>query len=166
MAKVVAKNLLKLMAYKDEYEVARLHLQASFRQRIQENFEGNYRIYYYLAPPLLAKRNSKGELVKQKMGPWVYWVFKAIAPLKFLRESVFDPFGWTVERRMERGLISRYTAIIEEISQNWTPQKSEIALKIANIPQSIKGYGHIKEKKIHSALSEFDHLKALYFERA
>lgn len=166
MAKVVAKNLLKLMAYKDEYEVARLHLQASFRQRIQENFEGNYRIYYYLAPPLLAKRNSKGELVKQKMGPWVYWVFKAIAPLKFLRESVFDPFGWTIERRMERGLISRYKEIIDEISQNWTPQKSEIALKIANIPQSIKGYGHIKEKKIHSALSEFDHLKALYFERA
>jgi indolepyruvate ferredoxin oxidoreductase len=148
---VVAKNLYKLMAYKDEYEVARLHTQTNFNARIKEMFEGDYTINYHLAPPLLAKKNEKGELIKQKMGPMTHTLFCLLAPLKFLRATPLDLFGKTNERKKERELITTYKAMIKELMDAKNPGKLELALQIANVPESIKGFGHVKERSIELA---------------
>ena len=92
-------SLYKLMAYKDEYEVARLHTSSDFLARLQERFEGDFTVSYYLAPPLLARRDAQGRPVKQRYGAWVQTAFRLLARLRFLRGTVFDPFGWTRERR-------------------------------------------------------------------
>ena len=89
----VARYLFKLMAYKDEYEVARLHAETGFRDQIAERFEGDYKIAYHLAPPMTAKRNEQGELLKRRFGPWIHTAFQLLAPLKVLRGTPFDPFG-------------------------------------------------------------------------
>jgi indolepyruvate ferredoxin oxidoreductase len=98
----VARYLFKLMAYKDEYEVARLHSDTGFKQQIAAMFEGEYQLNYHLAPPLLAQTNAKGELQKQRFGAWMGWAFRLLAPLKFVRGSAFDPFGRSAERHHER----------------------------------------------------------------
>jgi len=148
---IVAKNLYKLMAYKDEYEVARLHTQTNFNIKIKELFEGNYTINYHLAPPLLAKKNERGELIKQKMGPMTHTLFCLIAPLKFLRATPFDLFGKTSERKKERQLIATYKSLIKELMDAKKPGKVELAIQIANVPESIKGFGHVKERSILQA---------------
>lgn len=160
LALVVAKNLYKLMAYKDEYEVARLHSKSMFNERIKNMFEGDYKVYYHLAPPIFAKKNQKGELIKQKMGPLTLLTFKALYRLKFLRGTCLDIFGGTAERKSERKLIMEYKSYIREIVQDWKAGKETLAIQIANIPESIKGYGHIKEKKMLEARMEWLRLMA------
>ncbi len=105
------------MAYKDEYEVARLHTETGFLEKIATQFEGDYTVNYHLAPPLIAKRNDKGELVKQQFGPWMKSGFAVLAKLKGLRGTAFDIFGRTEERRTERALIGEYRASIDEVLQ-------------------------------------------------
>jgi indolepyruvate ferredoxin oxidoreductase len=159
IATVVAKNLYKLMAYKDEYEVARLHLSSSFNDRIKQMFEGNYTVNYHLAPPLLAKRNEKDELIKQKMTPYVTWLFKLLVSLKSLRATPLDIFGLTSERQMERLLIKQYKTSIQELMCSKQGEGfTELALKIASIPESIKGYGHIKERAVEQAQQKWSEL--------
>src|SRR3954462_9881229 len=104
LTETVAKGLFRLMAYKDEYEVARLHTETGFREKVAAQFEGDYTINYHLAPPLVAKRNAKGELVKRKYGPSMVLGFRMLAKLKGLRGTALDVFGRTEERRMERAL--------------------------------------------------------------
>src|SRR3546814_13230686 len=96
------------MAYKDEYEVARLYTSGDFRKKLQQQFDGDYKLHFHLAPPLLAKRNAKGELVKKEYGPWVFTAFGLLARLRGLRGGALDVFGYTTERRMERRLIDDY----------------------------------------------------------
>ncbi len=151
MTEAVARNLYKLMAYKDEYEVARLHSDPAFLQRIAEQFEGGFSLNYHLAPPLLAKKNDKGELVKQKYGPRMLWGFKLLSRLRFLRGGVFDVFGYTEERRTERALVLEYQQSIEEVLRDFAPERQALALEIARIPDKIKGYGHVKERHLHAA---------------
>ena len=162
LALVVAKNLFKLMAYKDEYEVARLHSKPAFNERIKSMFEGDYRVYYHLAPPIFAKKNANGELIKQKMGPLTAIAFKALAPMKVLRATPFDIFGHTQERKAERRLITQYKAYVSEIQEAWRPEKELLAIQIANVPESIKGYGHVKEKKMLAAQNEWEHLMHIW----
>jgi indolepyruvate ferredoxin oxidoreductase len=147
----VARHLYKLMAYKDEYEVARLHTQSAFLDRIANSFEGDFKVHYHLAPPLLAKRNNKGELLKQKFGPAVLTVFKLLAQLKGLRGTAFDVFGRTQERRTEQALIGEYMQHIEQAIQNLSPENHAHAVSVANVPETIKGFGHVKERNIKSA---------------
>ena len=151
LATAVAKNLFKLMAYKDEYEVARLHTKPFFTDRIKKMFEGDYKVYYHLAPPIFAAKNEKGELIKQKMGPLTIFAFKGLKHLKFLRGTFLDIFGTTVERKSERKLISEYKSYIVEITEDWSLSKENLAIQIATIPDSIKGYGHVKEEKMLEA---------------
>jgi indolepyruvate ferredoxin oxidoreductase len=160
LAMVVAKNLFKLMAYKDEYEVARLHTQTFFTDRIHKMFEGDYKVYYHLAPPIFAARNDRGELVKQKMGPLTIFIFKGLKHLKFLRGTFLDVFGGTTERKSERKLISEYKSYIVEMIENWNISKESLAIQIANVPDSIKGYGHIKERKMLEARKDWLRLMA------
>ncbi len=142
----VARNLFKLMAYKDEYEVARLHCDLQFRQRIGAMFEGNYQLHYHLAPPLFAKKNDKGQLQKQKMGAWMGWAFRILAPLKFLRGTALDPFGYTTERKEERTLVREYRAAVQAMLTQLSADNFDDALAFANLPEGIRGFGHVKAR--------------------
>ncbi|GAC1530222.1 MAG: hypothetical protein NVS2B4_09000 [Ramlibacter sp.] len=160
LAESVARFLFKLMAYKDEYEVARLHTQTGFHERIAAMFEGDYKVHYHLAPPLLARRDAKGELVKRKYGPSMALGFRALARLRGLRGTPFDVFGRTEERRTERALIVEYRASIEQVLAALTPQNHSLALEIAAIPEQIKGYGHVKERNLVAARQRWQLLLA------
>ncbi len=144
----VAKYLFKLMAYKDEYEVARLHTDRSFHDKVGAMFEGDFKLNYHLAPPMIAKSNDKGELQKQKFGPWMLGAFRVLAKLKGLRGTPLDPFGRTEERKMERALIDQYLASIEEVLQTLDAGNHAAAVEIARIPELIKGYGHVKARNV------------------
>ncbi|HSN80129.1 MAG TPA: indolepyruvate ferredoxin oxidoreductase family protein, partial [Rhodoferax sp.] len=158
LSEAVARNLFKLMAYKDEYEVARLYADGSFAARVAARFEGDYQLHFHLAPPWLAKTNEKGELVKQRFGPRTMTAFKWLARLKGLRGTAFDVFGRTPERRQERDWIWRYQAMLQEVCGVLTSSQDEKvlanyknALSLAQIPQDIRGFGHVKTR--HSALA-------------
>jgi len=154
----VAKSLFKLMAYKDEYEVARLHTQTGFVERIAEQFEGDFKVHYHLAPPLLAKRNDKGQLIKQKFGPGMLTGFKLLAMLKGLRGSALDVFGYTEERCTERALIGEYMGIVEGLLASLNADKHAKAVEIARVPENIKGFGHVKERNLAAARLQWQQL--------
>ena len=160
LTEAVARYLFKLMAYKDEYEVARLHSDPAFLQRLGDMFEGDYKLNYHLAPPLLAKRNEKGELVKKKYGPGMLRNFRLLARLKGLRGTAFDVFGRTEERRTERALIQQYRASIDEALKLLDTGNHATAVEIARIPEQIKGYGHIKARNLAAARQRWDALMA------
>jgi indolepyruvate ferredoxin oxidoreductase len=147
----VARCLFKLMAYKDEYEVARLHTDRAFLERIAQQFEGDYKLHYHLAPPLTAKRNARGELVKRPYGPWMLSGFRLLARLKGLRGTAFDVFGRSAERKTERALIVEYRECIEELLEGLSPASLPLAIQIARIPEDIRGYGHVKDRHLAAA---------------
>jgi indolepyruvate ferredoxin oxidoreductase len=163
LTEAVAIGLFKLMAYKDEYEVARLHTDATFHAKIATMFEGDYKLHFHLAPPLLAKTNAKGELQKQKFGPAMLTGFKLLAKLKGLRGGAFDMFGRSEERRTERALITEYQASINDVLELLTPANHTAAIAIARIPEQIKGYGHVKARHLTSARANWVALMAAYF---
>jgi indolepyruvate ferredoxin oxidoreductase len=153
LTETVARYLYKLMAYKDEYEVARLHTQSAFLDRIRDSFEGDFKVHYHLAPPLLSKRNNKGELIKQKFGPIVLTGFKVLAKLKGLRGTAFDVLGQTEERRTERALVGEYMQHIDDALLDLDASKHAHAVDVAKVPENIKGFGHVKERNIQAARS-------------
>ncbi|MBG6076812.1 indolepyruvate ferredoxin oxidoreductase family protein [Polaromonas sp. CG_9.11] len=151
LTEAVTRYLFKLMAYKDEYEVARLHTDAGFLNKVNAMFEGDFKLNYHLAPPLLAKKNDKGELQKQAFGPWMLTGFRLLAKLKGLRGTPFDVFGHSEERKEERALIAEYRASIEEVLAGLTLENHATAVEIARIPELIKGYGHVKARHLAAA---------------
>ncbi|MDB5964239.1 MAG: indolepyruvate ferredoxin oxidoreductase, partial [Polaromonas sp.] len=151
LAQAVARYLFKLMAYKDEYEVARLHTDKAFLDKVGAMFEGDFKLKYHLAPPLTAKKNDRGELQKQTFGPWMLTGFRLLARLKGLRGTALDVFGRTEERRTERALIADYRASIESVLPALTAANHATAIDIARIPEMIKGYGHVKERNLTTA---------------
>ena len=155
LTETVAKNLFKLMAYKDEYEVARLHTDKQFLERVKTQFEGDFKVYYHLAPPLLAKRNEKGHLIKQKMSPSMLLVFKALSRFKFLRGTALDIFGKTEERQTERALIQEYIDSVTEVLASLNIENHSIAVQLANVPDQIKGFGHVKERNLTAAMIQW-----------
>jgi indolepyruvate ferredoxin oxidoreductase len=155
LTEAVARYLFKLMAYKDEYEVARLHTDPAFTAKIAEMFEGDYKLVHHLAPPLTAKRNAKGELIKQPFGPWMRSVFSGLAKLKHLRGGALDPFGRTEERRTERALIVEYRDCIAELLRTLDAGNHALAVEIARIPEDIRGYGHVKERHLAAARTKW-----------
>ena len=158
LSEAVARNLFKLMAYKDEYEVARLHSDPAFQQRIRDQFEGDFQLKFHLAPPLLAKTNDKGELVKRTYGPWMLGVFGWLARFKGLRGSALDIFGKTEERRTERALIGEYRASLDEVIKSLSATNHALAVDIARLPEQIKGYGHVKARHLASVRPQWDRL--------
>ena len=151
LTEAVARYLFKLMAYKDEYEVARLHTDAAFTQQIADMFEGDYRIVHHLAPPTLAAKNDRGEPVKKAYGPWMRRAMGWLARCKGLRGTALDPFGRTEERRTERALIQEYRVCIDELLAGLTAERLALALEIARIPEEIRGYGHVKARHLQAA---------------
>jgi indolepyruvate ferredoxin oxidoreductase len=156
----VARFLFKLMAYKDEYEVARLHTETGFREKVAAQFEGDFRIHYHLAPPLLARRNDKGELVKRRFGPATVLAFRLLARLKGLRGTALDVFGHTEERKTERALIREYRESIETILAQLHAGNHALAVEIARIPDRIRGFGHVKARHLAEARGEWRQLMA------
>ena len=163
MAEAVAQNYFKLLAYKDEYEVARLHSSESFRQQLHSQFEGNYKLHFHLAPPLFAKRDPHtGHLLKREYGAWVLRVFAVLAKLKSLRGTALDIFGYTAERKRERRLIAEYESLVEEVLANLNVANHATAVQLLAIPAQIRGFGHVKEANIGEAKAEEQRLLALY----
>jgi indolepyruvate ferredoxin oxidoreductase len=148
LTETVARHLFKLMAYKDEYEVARLHTDAAFTNKVQAMFEGDYKLVHHLAPPLFAKRDSKGQHVKRPFGAWVRVAFRGLAALRGLRGTGLDPFGYTAERRTERALVGEYRACMQEVLETLSKDNLALALEIAALPEGIRGYGHVKARNI------------------
>jgi indolepyruvate ferredoxin oxidoreductase len=151
LSDTVARQLFRLMAYKDEYEVARLHTQTGFMERIQNSFEGDFKVHYHLAPPLWAKHNSQGELVKRKFGPIMLTGFKILAKFKGLRGTKLDYFGKSEERQTERALIREYMQHIDGVLEYLNADTHAHAVSVARVPENIKGFGHVKERNIRAA---------------
>jgi indolepyruvate ferredoxin oxidoreductase len=151
LTEAVARYYFKLMAYKDEYEVARLYTSGEFQRRLQQQFDGDYKVHFHLAPPLLAKKDAQGRLMKKEYGPWMFTAFKLMAKLRFLRGSMLDIFGYTEERKGERQLIADYEKTIDTLLSSLNTDKLPLAVEIASIPEHIRGYGHVKDAHLHKA---------------
>jgi indolepyruvate ferredoxin oxidoreductase len=157
----VARSLFKLMAYKDEYEVARLHMETGFLDTLQREFEGDFTVKYHLAPPLLSsKRDARGRPKKRAFGPWIQMPMKVLARMKIVRGTPFDIFGYTAERRTERALIGWYEAQVEKILDRLDAARFADLLAIAKAPMDIRGYGPVKEAAIHKVQAEVERLWA------
>ena len=162
LSEAVARYAFKLMAYKDEYEVARLYTQPEFIRQVRDTFDGDYKLHFHLAPPLLAKRDAEGNLTKREYGSWVFGAFKVLAKLKGLRGTAFDVFGKTHERRMERQWIADYFAAVDELASKLDADNRALAVDIASVPEQIRGYGHVKEQHEAKARTRWQELLAAW----
>ncbi|MGE5767882.1 MAG: indolepyruvate ferredoxin oxidoreductase family protein, partial [Bacteroidota bacterium] len=151
-AEAVARYYFKLLAVKDEYEVARLYADPQFARSLKDQFEGGYRLSFHLAPPLVARRDpDSGHLQKREFGAWMLPAFRVLAKLKGLRGTAFDIFGYSAERRMERRLIADYEAVIGELLAGLTADNHALAVELAAIPEKIRGFGHVREAHVEAA---------------
>ncbi|MGH8855121.1 MAG: DUF6537 domain-containing protein, partial [Telluria sp.] len=156
LSTAVAKYYFKLMAYKDEYEVARLYTDGAFLEQVKSQFEGDFTFKFNLAPPMFAKKDAKGHMVKAQYGSWMFGAFKLLAKMKGLRGGAFDVFGYTAERKMERALINEYRELVEGLVARLDAANHLDAIELASLPEQIRGFGHVKEK----AVAEFRARKA------
>jgi len=161
----VAQGAYKLMAYKDEYAVARMFVGGEFEKNLAATFEGDYKLHFHLAPPLLAKRDPvTGEARKSEYGAWVFSAFKVLAKLKGLRGTVWDVFGYSEERKQEKALRDAYLGDVERVAGSLTLDTLPTAVAIAEVPEQIRGYGHVKLNAMTKATAVRERLFA-EFER-
>ncbi|TAG79285.1 MAG: indolepyruvate ferredoxin oxidoreductase family protein, partial [Betaproteobacteria bacterium] len=161
LTEAVARYYFKLLAVKDEYEVARLHSNGEFEARIAREFDGDYKLNFHLAPPLFSKKDPvTGQLIKKQFGPWMMKAFRFLASRKGLRGTALDVFKNTEERRMEQQLKVDYRKLMEEVIAKLAPHNHAIAVQLAQIPEDIRGYGHVKERHVKSAKQKEAALKA------
>lgn len=162
----VANYFYKLMAYKDEYEVARLHSSRVLKETLSEAFEGDYKLAFHLAPPSLGGRDpNTGRYPKRVFGGWMMHVFSVLAKFKFLRGSVFDPFGHGEHRRVERQLIDDYETTIAQLLNNLTHENYQTAVAIAELPEKIRGYDTVKEDSIEQVQTQQRQLLAEFYQQ-
>jgi indolepyruvate ferredoxin oxidoreductase len=155
LATAVARYLFKLMAIKDEYEVARLYTDGSFQRQVDAAFEGNLRYEFHLAPPILGRKDPNTGLPrKTTFGPWMMKAFGLLARMKGLRGTRWDIFGRTEERKRERALIGEYEALLAEVLDRLSPDNHATAVALASIPEKIRGFGHVKERHLNAAKAE------------
>ncbi|HEX8013200.1 MAG TPA: indolepyruvate ferredoxin oxidoreductase family protein [Casimicrobiaceae bacterium] len=163
LTEAVARYYFKLLAVKDEYEVARLYSDGEFARRVAAQFEGDYKLVFHLAPPLTNKPDARtGEARKKRYGPWMMAVFRVLASMKRLRGTAFDPFGRTPERKQERALIADYEALIDELTPRLAAHNHAIAVELASIPEHIRGYGHVKQRHLKAAKAKESELVAAF----
>ncbi len=148
LSTAVAKYYFKLMAYKDEYEVARLYTDGRFVEQLKAQFEGDFALKFNLAPPLFARKDGKGHLVKAEFGSWMWTAFKILAKLKGLRGGAFDVFGYSEERKMERALVIEYRAMVESLVAGLNADNLANAVELASLPEQVRGFGHVKEAAV------------------
>jgi len=163
LAEAVARNHFKLLAYKDEYEVARLYADESFLADLNARFEGDFSLRFHLAPPVWPRRGARtGAPRKREFGPWMLTVFRVLARFKRLRGTAFDVFGHTRERRMERRLITEYEDTVGELVDGLAVDTHALAVEIAALPSRIRGFGHVKERNVEATKAEERHLLSLF----
>ncbi|WP_051630858.1 indolepyruvate ferredoxin oxidoreductase family protein [Afifella pfennigii] len=160
LAEEVARSLFKLMAVKDEYEVARLFTDGSFRRELAGTFSSYDHLGFHMAPPVLARQDRQGHAKKQSFGPWMMKLLRPLAAMRHVRGSFADPFAYLAERRWERQLLASYEGELDEIAKELTPENHHIAVALAAYPQKIRGFGHVKEQQARTALAERDRLLA------
>ncbi|MCB1641661.1 MAG: 2-oxoacid:acceptor oxidoreductase family protein, partial [Xanthomonadales bacterium] len=161
LTEAAATYAYKVMAYKDEFEVARLYTTGDFERRIRDTFAGQEQLRFHLAPPLLARRDPvTGHLRKREFGPWILTAFRWLAKFRRYRGTWLDVFGRTAERRMERQLIEDYRASVEKLIAGLNQDNHELAVEIASIPEQIRGFGHVKEAHYQVARARWDELQA------
>ncbi|MFO1299519.1 MAG: indolepyruvate ferredoxin oxidoreductase family protein [Burkholderiaceae bacterium] len=151
LAATVARNYAKLLMYKDEYEVARLYSSKRFRRELEARFEGDYSLSVLMAPPLLARRGPDGLPRKMRFGRWIFPVLRVLAAVRRVRGTPFDVFGYTHERRIERALPADYAATIEAMLPSLDADRLELAVQLADMPASIRGFGHVKLRNLREA---------------
>jgi indolepyruvate ferredoxin oxidoreductase len=155
LAEAAARYLFKLMAYKDEYEVARLYTDGAFAKQVKAAFDGDLKFEFHLAPPLLARRDAETGLPrKMTFGPWMMRAFGVLAKFKFLRGTALDPFGYSEERRTERKLVADYEATLEEVLSRLNVENHHIAVGLAAMPEKIRGFGHVKARHLTAAKAD------------
>jgi len=159
LAEAVAHGYFKLLAYKDEYEVARLYADPRFLDGIRESFEGDVRLHFHLAPPFLSRPDpATGVPAKRAFGPWMMTAFRMLAALRFLRASRLDPFASNPDRRAERELIRDYEQDIGRVAAELDAARLSTAIEIARLPERIRGFGHVKRAAIGSARARREEL--------
>ncbi len=152
LARAVAKGYFKLLAYKDEYEVARLLTDPGFKAKLTDAFEGDFKVVYNLAPPMLTKPDvTTGKLQKREFGPWLEPVLKVLAGLKGIRGTTFDVFGYSRDRKLDRALIREYEGLVAQVIDGLTAENLATAVKIAAIAEDIRGYGPVRETYVAKA---------------
>lgn len=162
----VAKYYYKLLAYKDEYEIARLYSTPEFEQSLKNAFTGNFKLKVNLAPPLISRRDKQtGHLIKREFGSWILTAFKVLRIFKVLRGTALDIFGYTPERKMERQLIVEYEQTIECVMSSLSAVNYDYAVLLAELPDSVRGFGHVKERKIEEMTQQRDKYQ-LHFDTA
>jgi indolepyruvate ferredoxin oxidoreductase len=166
LSKAVARYYAKLLAIKDEYEVARLYTDGQFERAMKEQFENWESLSFHMAPPLLSKSGPDGKAKKLELGSWTFKAFQVLAKLKGLRGGVLDVFGKTAERRMERQLIGDYEALVDELLTHLSADKLELAVKLARLPETIRGYGHVKLANVVTVRAQWKELLDLFHGRA
>ena len=154
----MARNLFKLMAIKDEYEVARLYTDGSFKQQLSREFESYDRLEFHLAPPIMGRSNADGSPRKSRFPGWMMTGFRMLAALRRLRGTMLDPFSRTAERRVERELLARYEGDLDRILDAIDARRLDAAAALASVPQLIRGYGHVKLASVARADAERDRL--------
>ena len=162
LAEAVARYAYKLMAYKDEYEVGRLYSHPDFLGKLNERFEGGFKLRFNLAPPMIAPKDKVTGLPrKMEFGGWMLPLMRGLARLRFLRGTPFDPFGWSEERKTERQLIADYENVVAELLDGLNDDNHGLAVSIASVPDQIRGFGHIKLASVKAARAcEADLLEA------
>lgn len=159
LALAAARNYFKLLAIKDEYEVARLYTDGRFQQQLEQTFSGDYQLRFHMAPPIIAKRDAKsGELQKREFGGWMLSLLKLLPRLKALRGTPFDLFGRTAERKMERQLIRDYQQLVDEIVSGLNHDNHGLAVELLSLPEQIRGFGHVKERNVEQVKSRWQRL--------
>lgn len=154
LAEAAARNLFKLMAIKDEYEVARLYTDGSFQTELAKQFENYDRLEFHLAPPILGRRDADGRPRKSSFGPWMMKGFRLLAAMRRVRGTAFDPFGYLAERRRERDLLRQYEADLETIAASLSAQRIPPAVALASVPALVRGYGYVREESLAKAAGE------------
>src|SRR6185503_17686573 len=161
LPRAVAINYAKLLAYKDEYEVARLFTDGKFEQQLRDQFEGDFKFNFNLAPPILGgARDALGRPKKRAFGAWMMPVFRTLAKFRFLRGTAFDIFGYSADRKLERDLIAGYEKDVATVLSLLSPVNADIAVELLSLPDRIRGYGPVKEKAVNDAKARYAQLAA------
>jgi indolepyruvate ferredoxin oxidoreductase len=161
LSKAVARYYFKLLAYKDEYEVARLYSDGSFIRQLAAQFEGDYRLQFHLAPTWLSKPDARtGVIRKRQFGPWMLKAFGLLAKFKFLRGTPLDVFGYSAERKLELDLIDDYEQNLDYLLKELNADNYRTALALAELPEQIRGYGHVKEAAVAKSRASSQQLRA------
>jgi indolepyruvate ferredoxin oxidoreductase len=151
LTRAVAINYAKLLAYKDEYEVARLYTNGKFEKQVRDQFEGDFKIHFNLAPPMLPGVDASGRPKKRRFGAWMMPLFKVLAGLRGLRGTPLDVFGYSADRKLERDLIAGYEKDVATVLGLLSPLNHDIAVEFLSLPDQIRGYGPVKDASVQAA---------------